>query len=215
MTSEREDLDVVASGGKIYYSGEKREEDRKFSEQLYSDSCRGSWGGNACVGGGSTPGWCKMVTPRAKHTSVPTLLSSLEFKPQYADDGSSGADLFACIQENIEIAPLQRVCIPTGVKVAIPNDCEIQIRPRSGLALKHGITVLNAPGTIDSSYRGEIKVILINLSEVPFTVEPGMKIAQAVCAPVVKMYFDLKSKEDFKEKYSTTRGSGGFGSTGV
>ena len=172
------------------------------------------------------------VTGPKPHIKVPILLESAkemlysggliltenistpEFMPQYADDGSSGADLFACISENIEIGPLQRVCIPTGVNVAILDDYEIQIRPRSGLALKNGITVLNTPGTIDSSYRGEIKVILINLSDTTFTVEPKMKIAQAVCTPVVKMDFIINSQVEFK-KHSTSRGSGGFGSTGL
>jgi len=148
--------------------------------------------------------------------SVPVFVDSVSCIPKYADDGSSGADLFACIEKRITIESFQRVCIPTGVSVAIPgNNYEIQIRPRSGLALKSGITVLNTPGTIDASYRGEIKIILINLSNKSFVVEPGMKIAQAVCTPVIKMQFSLKSDLEFREHYSTSRGSVGFGSTGV
>jgi dUTP pyrophosphatase len=146
-------------------------------------------------------------------TYIPTLSHSSTFIPQYAEDGASGADLFACIEESLVIHPFQRLCIPTGIKVVIPKGFEIQIRPRSGLAAKNGITVLNSPGTIDSSYRGEIKVLLINLSDTAFIIEPEMKIAQAVCSSVIKMNFDLVTESEFKQ-HNSDRGDGGFGSTG-
>jgi dUTP pyrophosphatase len=144
---------------------------------------------------------------------ISTVSHSTTFIPQYAEEGASGADLFACIEETLVIHPFQRLCVPTGVKVVIPNGFEIQIRPRSGLAAKNGITVLNSPGTIDSSYRGEIKVILINLGDTPFLIEPEMKIAQAVCSSVSKMNFELVTESEFK-KHNSDRGEGGFGSTG-
>lgn len=154
-------------------------------------------------------------SPRSGTAITSIVLSDPDCKPFYADEGSSGADLFAYLKESVTIKPFQRVCIPTGIKVAIPDGSEIQIRPRSGLALRNGITVLNTPGTIDSSYRGEIKIILINLGDKEFIVEPHMKIAQAVCSPIKKMHFAIKTEEEFEENYSTLRGSGGFGSTGV
>ena len=130
--------------------------------------------------------------------------------PKYETDGSSGLDLAACIDNNIEIKPGKSEIIPTGLAVAIPKNFEIQIRPRSGLAAKSQISVLNTPGTIDADYRGELKVILINLSDKNFIVEKGLRIAQMVVCPVVKVKLkEVKSLED------TKRGSGGFGSTGV
>tara|TARA_E500000178_G_scaffold37234_1_gene33524 strand:- start:3667 stop:4107 length:441 start_codon:yes stop_codon:yes gene_type:complete len=130
--------------------------------------------------------------------------------PKYETDGSSGLDLAAFIENNIEIKPGKSEIIPTGLAVAIPKDFEIQIRPRSGLAAKNQISVLNTPGTIDADYRGEIKVILINLSNISFIVEKGLRIAQMVLCPVVKA--NLKEVESLED---TKRGSGGFGSTGV
>ena len=130
--------------------------------------------------------------------------------PKYETNGSSGLDLAAFIDKNIEIRPGKSEIIPTGLAVAIPKNFEIQIRPRSGLAAKNQISVLNTPGTIDSDYRGEIKVILINHSDKNFTVVKGLRIAQMVLCPVVKAKFkEVDSLED------TKRGSGGFGSTGV
>tara|TARA_X000001036_G_scaffold113235_1_gene106102 strand:+ start:143 stop:583 length:441 start_codon:yes stop_codon:yes gene_type:complete len=130
--------------------------------------------------------------------------------PKYETDGSSGLDLAAYIDKNIEIKPGKSEIIPTGLAVAIPKNFEIQIRPRSGLAAKNQITVLNTPGTIDADYRGEIKVILVNLSERNFIVEKGLRIAQMVLCPVVKARLkEVNSLED------TKRGSGGFGSTGI
>ena len=130
--------------------------------------------------------------------------------PKYKTDGSSGLDLAAFIEKNIEIKPGKSEIIPTGLTVEIPKNFEIQIRPRSGLAAKNQITVLNTPGTIDADYRGELKVILINLSDKSFFVEKGLRIAQMVLCPIVKAKFkEVESLED------TKRGSGGFGSTGV
>ena len=130
--------------------------------------------------------------------------------PKYETGGSSGLDLVAWINKNIEIKPGKSEVIPTGLAVAIPKNFEIQIRPRSGLAAKNQISVLNTPGTIDSDYRGELKVILINLSNKSFIVEKGLRIAQMVLCPVVKA--KLKEVETLED---TERGSGGFGSTGV
>lgn len=130
--------------------------------------------------------------------------------PSYATSQSAGMDIKANIQEPVEIAPLQRVMIPTGLSVALPEGTEAQIRPRSGLAAKHGITVLNSPGTVDADYRGEIKVILVNLSDEPFTVQPGERIAQMVVSRYEQVSWD---ETDSLE--GTDRGDGGFGSTGV
>ena len=130
--------------------------------------------------------------------------------PKYETDGSSGLDLAAYIDKKIEIKPGKSGIIPTGLSVAIPKNFEIQIRPRSGLAAKNQISVLNTPGTIDADYRGELKVILINLSDKSFIVEKGLRIAQMILCPIVKA--KLKEVEIIED---TKRGSGGFGSTGV
>ncbi len=129
--------------------------------------------------------------------------------PIYKTNGSSGMDLMAIIKNKIIIAPYKSALIPTGLSVAIPNDTEIQIRPRSGLAAKANITVLNTPGTIDSDYRGELKVILFNNGDKEFIVNNGDRIAQMVLMPVLKVEF-----EEVNELPETIRGSGGFGSTG-
>lgn len=130
--------------------------------------------------------------------------------PAYATSGSAGMDLQAAIEEGLELAPGQIALIPTGLAVAIPPGYEIQIRPRSGLAIKHGITVVNAPGTIDSDYRGEIKIGLINLGREPFRIERGMRIAQMILAPVAQAIL-----QECKELPDTERGAGGFGHTGT
>lgn len=130
--------------------------------------------------------------------------------PTYATSLSAGLDLKANITESKTINTLERCLIPTGLKVALPEGYEAQVRPRSGLALKHGITVLNSPGTVDADYRGEIGVILVNLSDTPFTINPGERIAQLVLAK--------HSQIDFKEVEvlgESERGEGGFGHTGV
>jgi len=137
-------------------------------------------------------------------------LSKEVILPKYETDGSSGLDLAAFINKDIEIKPGKSEIIPTGLAVAIPKNFEIQIRPRSGLAAKNQISVLNTPGTIDADYRGEIKIILINLSDKSFIVEKGLRIAQMVICPVVKA--QLKEVDTLDD---TTRGSDGFGSTGV
>ena len=130
--------------------------------------------------------------------------------PKYKTDGSSGLDIAADIKKNIEIKPGKTEIIPTGLAVSIPKNFEIQIRPRSGLAAKNQISILNTPGTIDADYRGELKVILINLGSKSFVVEKGLRIAQIVLCPIVKA--TIKEVETLD---NTKRGSGGFGSTGV
>ena len=129
--------------------------------------------------------------------------------PSYETLGSAGADIRAFLEESVTIKPFERVMIPTGLKFEIPLGYEMQIRPRSGLAAKSGITVLNTPGTIDSDYRGEVKIILINLGKDDFIVNNGDRIAQAVIAPVTQGKFTFVN-----ELSSTSRGEGGFGSTG-
>ena len=130
--------------------------------------------------------------------------------PSYATDGSAGMDLSYCGIEKISIKPMDRAIIPTGIAIALERGHEAQIRPRSGLAAKNGITVLNSPGTIDSDYRGEIKIILINLGHEDFIVEPDMRIAQMVIAK-----YEIVSIEALDNLDETIRGEGGFGSTGV
>ena len=137
-------------------------------------------------------------------------LSDKVVLPKYETEGSSGLDLAAHINENVEIKPGSTAIIPTGIAVSIPKNFEIQIRPRSGLAAKNQISVLNTPGTIDADYRGELKVILINLSDKVFIVEKGLRIAQMVLCPVIKA-----TLKEVTELESTKRGSGGFGSTGI
>jgi len=129
--------------------------------------------------------------------------------PQYATAASAGVDLKAAIKEAITLAPLERSIIPTGLKIALPEGYEAQVRPRSGLAAKHGITVLNSPGTIDADYRGEIGVILVNLSQSSFTIQPEERIAQLVVAKYEQIQW-----EETGELSQTNRGAGGFGSTG-
>ena len=130
--------------------------------------------------------------------------------PRYETEDSSGLDLAANIDQQIKILPGKSEIIPTGLAVAIPKNFEIQIRPRSGLAAKNQVSVLNTPGTIDADYRGEIKVILINLSDKVFIVEKGLRIAQMVVCPVIKV-----SLKEVTNLEITERGSGGFGSTGI
>ena len=129
--------------------------------------------------------------------------------PTYATEMSAGMDLKANISEAVLLEPLQRAMIPTGIYLALPEGTEAQVRPRSGLAAKFGISVLNAPGTIDADYRGEVKVILVNLSNEPFTVNPGERIAQLVLARYERIEWDEVETLD-----ETCRGEGGFGSTG-
>ena len=130
--------------------------------------------------------------------------------PEYATVQSAAVDLLAAVTEDVVLTPGARKLIPTGLAIALPDGYEAQVRPRSGLALKNGITLLNTPGTIDADYRGEIGIILTNLGEEDFTVERGMRIAQMLIAPVTRLTWNAVSSLDKSE-----RGSGGFGSTGV
>lgn len=130
--------------------------------------------------------------------------------PAYETPFSSGMDLRANLKEPITLAPMERFLIPTGLHIALPYGYEAQVRPRSGLALKHGITVLNSPGTIDADYRGDIQVLLINLSNDPFEIKPSERIAQLVIAPVVQAELILTDSLD-----KTERGEGGMGHTGM
>ena len=130
--------------------------------------------------------------------------------PSYETSGSAGMDLPAAIEEPIVLGSLERTAIPTGLQIAIPDGFEGQVRPRSGLAFRHGLTVTNAPGTIDADYRGELKVLLVNLGTEPITITRGMRIAQLVIAPVVQATVSEMATLD-----DTERGTGGFGSTGT
>lgn len=130
--------------------------------------------------------------------------------PEYQTHGSSGMDLLAACTEPVEVRSGRRALIPTGISIALPEGTEAQVRPRSGLALKHGITLLNSPGTIDSDYRGEIKVIVVNHGEGPFTITRGMRIAQLVIAEVVKAKLVTVDTLD-----TSRRAAGGFGHTGT
>lgn len=129
--------------------------------------------------------------------------------PEYATIGAAGVDLAAAIDEARSIPPLGRSLVPTGLEVALPSGFELQIRPRSGLALRHGIVLANSPGTIDADYRGEVQVILLNMGNATFTLTRGMRIAQAVLAPVVRIVW-----QEVQELPETARAAGGFGSTG-
>lgn len=147
-----------------------------------------------------------------KHNSIvniPTLIENEDLLPFYMTAEAAGADVKAYLKEPLLIPSGQSALVPTGMCLAIPEGYEIQIRPRSGLALKHQITVLNTPGTIDADYRGEIKIILINHGKEDFVINPGMRIAQLILAPVLRANFVISS-----ELVATGRGIGGFGHTG-
>lgn len=130
--------------------------------------------------------------------------------PSYATTGAAGMDLLAAVMSPVVIPPGGRMLVPTGLRIALPAGYELQVRPRSGLALKNGIVLPNSPGTIDEDYRGEVGVIVLNAGDAPFTVERGMRIAQAVIAPVVRAAW-----REVAELPETARGTGGFGSTGT
>lgn len=132
----------------------------------------------------------------------------LDLHPAYATEGSAGADLRAALSAPLVLAPGERGLVPTGIRLSIPRGYEGQVRPRSGLALKHGVTLLNAPGTIDSDYRGEVGVILVNHGSSEYVVQPGDRVAQLLITPVAQAEFFAEDLTD------TSRGSGGFGSTG-
>lgn len=131
-------------------------------------------------------------------------------RPHYASQSAAGADLRAALDEPYTLGPGERGAVPTGVRLAIPDGYEGQVRPRSGLAIRHGVTVVNAPGTIDADYRGEIRVLLVNVSDTPYTISDGDRIAQLVIAPVVRVEFVAADGE----LEPSARGEGGFGSTG-
>jgi dUTP pyrophosphatase len=130
--------------------------------------------------------------------------------PAYASADAAGMDMVAAVTRPVTLAPGERGLVPTGLAIALPPGFEAQVRPRSGLALKHGITLLNSPGTIDADYRGEIGVVLVNLGQAPFTIERGLRIAQLVVAPVSRVTW-----VETDALTETTRGAGGFGSTGI
>jgi dUTP pyrophosphatase len=130
--------------------------------------------------------------------------------PGYATDASAGVDLAAAVAADVTLAPGERKALPTGIAIALPEGYEAQIRPRSGLALNHGVTVLNSPGTIDADYRGEIQIILANLGGAPVTIARGQRIAQLVVAPVARVAW-----EETTRLPESGRGAGGFGSTGI
>ena len=130
--------------------------------------------------------------------------------PSYMSEGAAGMDLRAAVKEPVTLEPGKWKMIPTGLAISLPQGYEAQIRPRSGLAAKNGITCLNSPGTIDSDYRGEISIILVNLSDVPFVIERGMRIAQMIISEVTQAIFEFEEELDV-----TVRGGGGFGHTGI
>jgi len=130
--------------------------------------------------------------------------------PRYMTSGAAGMDLLADVSEPVELAPGARVLVPTGIAMELPPGFEAQVRPRSGLALRHGVTLLNSPGTIDSDYRGEVQVLMINLGDQPYTVRRGERIAQMIVAPVVRA--ELREADTLNDSH---RGPGGFGHTGV
>jgi dUTP pyrophosphatase len=143
---------------------------------------------------------------------VQLLRPELARVPQYASAGAAGLDLHAALDAPLTIEPGERRAVPTGLAIALPAAHEGQVRPRSGLALRHGVTVLNAPGTIDEDYRGEVQVLLVNLSREPYTIAPGDRIAQLVVAPVVRVR--VETVADVEALGATVRGAGGFGSSG-
>ena len=130
--------------------------------------------------------------------------------PAYATSGAVGMDLRAAVEDEVTLAPGERAALSTGIRIAVPDGYEAQVRPRSGLALRHGVTVLNAPGTIDADYRGEVQVLLVNLGQEPFPIARGMRIAQLVVAPVTRV--ELVETETLDD---TARAASGFGSTGL
>jgi len=148
-----------------------------------------------------------MATLRVLVKRVGSVATTL---PAYASDGAAGMDLVAALDAPIAIAPGERVAVRTGLSIAVPPGYEGQIRPRSGLALRHGLTVANAPGTIDSDYRGEVQVVLVNLGSETVVIAPGDRMAQMIVAPVVRV-----SWEEVDHLPVSDRGAGGFGSTGV
>jgi dUTP pyrophosphatase len=143
---------------------------------------------------------------------VHVLRPGLASLPAYATDAAAGLDLCAALSSALTLGPGERIAVPTGLAIELPDGCEGQVRPRSGLALKHGVTVLNAPGTIDADYRGEVQVLLVNLGQTAHVLQPGDRIAQLVVAPVLRVA--VTELSDASMLSSSARGQGGFGSTG-
>ena len=139
-----------------------------------------------------------------------TKLNKDAILPEYQTSGAAAADVHACLREGITLQPMERGIIPTGLAMSIPEGYEVQIRARSGLSIKHGITMVNGVGTIDSDYRGEVGVLVINLGQEPFTIEPGMRIAQMVLSKYEQINWHEVATLD-----ETVRGNGGYGSTGI
>jgi len=150
-----------------------------------------------------------MEIGKNKRMKVKIINNSKHEMPAYATPLSAGMDIRANLEESVILHPMERKIVPTGLRIALPEGYEAQIRPRSGLAIKKGITLINTPGTIDADYRGEIGVILINLSTEPFTINDGERICQMVVAPFVRVSWEVTSNLD-----ETERGEGGFGHTG-
>lgn len=146
-----------------------------------------------------------MQTIELKIIKLPNNIST----PEYATEGAAGMDLTAGIKEPVTLQPLERKLIPTGIKIELPHGYEAQVRPRSGMSINHGITLINCVGTIDEDYRGEVCVPIVNLSNEPYTIQTGDRIAQMVIAPVTRAIIKIAT-----ELTSTTRSDGGFGSTG-
>lgn len=161
--------------------------------------------------GARTTAPCSLTPPiQMEHLKVKIINRSGQPLPAYETPSSAGMDVRAAIDEPIVLAPLERRLIPTGLRVQLPQGYEMQIRPRSGLALRNGISLANTPGTVDADYRGEIGVILINLSNEPFTINPGERICQMVIAPYTRVEWEIVERID-----TTERGDGGFGHTGL
>jgi len=158
------------------------------------------------------PGGLRGATEMAAVLRVHRLRPELAKLPRYESAAAAGLDLTACLDEPLTLQPGRFAAVPTGIAVALPDSHEGQVRPRSGLARKHGVTVLNAPGTIDADYRGEVQVLLINHGAQPHTIESGDRVAQLVVAPVAQV--DVVEVEDVEQLGETARGAGGFGSTG-
>jgi len=152
--------------------------------------------------------WCEMVEPAAV-LKIKRVRGSAEL-PQYMTSGAAGMDLSAALTEPLVLEPRERALVPTGVAIELPQGYEGQVRPRSGLATRHGVTVLNAPGTVDADYRGEVNVVLVNLGKEVVQIEPHMRIAQLVVAPVSRL--EILEVQQLSE---TSRGVGGFGHTGA
>ena len=149
-------------------------------------------------------------TVTIKHKRLDPERTSDLALPSYETEGSSGLDVCAAVEDELVIGPGQRVLVPTGFAVAVPQGCEIQVRPRSGLAVRHGLSLPNTPGTIDADYRGEVKIALINFGSEPVSIRRGDRIAQLVVAPVIRAAVEVATELD-----RTRRGSGGFGHTGM